>query len=45
MGYTGISQHMQTWRANRDRAATPLREPAPAAVTERLGDVAADLWG
>jgi chromosome segregation ATPase len=42
--YTDISAAMQLWRANRDRAATPLREPAPAAVTERLGDVAAELW-
>ena len=28
----------------RQAVAAPLREPAPAAFTERLGEIAADLW-
>ena len=43
--YTDISQHMQTWRARQQALAAPMREPAPAAVTERLGELAADLCG
>jgi chromosome segregation ATPase len=42
--YTDISQHMQTWRARQQAIATPTREPAPAAITERLKEVATDLW-
>jgi chromosome segregation ATPase len=42
--YTDISAAMQIWRANRLAAAAPIREPAPAAVAERLGDLGAEIW-
>lgn len=41
--YTDISAAMQAWRANRQAAALPIREPAPAAITERLGELAGEL--
>jgi chromosome segregation ATPase len=40
--YTDISQHMQVWRANRQ--AAPIREPAPAAIADRLGELAGEIW-
>lgn len=42
--FTTISEAMQLWKAQRQAVAAPLREPAPAAFTERLGEIAADLW-
>lgn len=42
--FTTISEAMQLWKAQRQTVTAPLREPAPAAVTERLGEIAADLW-
>lgn len=42
--YTDISAAMQLWRAQRQASAAPLREPAPAALTERLAGFAAELW-
>jgi len=42
--YTDISAAMQVWKANRQAAAAPIREPAPAAVTERLGELGGEIW-
>jgi chromosome segregation ATPase len=42
--YTDISAAMQIWKANRQAAAVPIREPAPAAVTERLGELGGEIW-
>jgi chromosome segregation ATPase len=42
--YTDISAAMQIWKANRQAAAAPIREPAPAAVTERLSELGGEIW-
>jgi chromosome segregation ATPase len=42
--YTDISAAMQIWKANRQAAAAPIREPAPAVVTERLGELGGEIW-
>jgi chromosome segregation ATPase len=36
---------MKSWKAAQQAAATPQREAAPAAVTERLEALAGDIWG
>lgn len=43
--FTTISEAMKSWKAARQAAATPQREVAPAAVTERLEALAGDIWG
>ena len=43
--FTTISEAMKSWKAARQAAATPMREVAPAAVTERLEALAGDIWG
>lgn len=43
--YTTISEAMKHWKAERQAATAPIREAAPAAVLERMGDLAADIWG
>ena len=35
---------MAQWRAHRADKSTPLREPAPPLVMERLAEVGADIW-
>jgi chromosome segregation ATPase len=40
--YTTISEAMQEWKAR--RGATPIREPAPAAVADRLAEFSGELW-
>lgn len=41
--FTTISEAMKSWKAAQ-QAAAPIREAAPAAVTERLGELAAEVW-
>jgi chromosome segregation ATPase len=41
--YTTISPALNEWKA-KQKAAASLREPAPAAVGERLAAVGADIW-
>ena len=43
--FTTISEAMKSWKAAQAAAAAPLREAAPAAVTERMGELAAEVWG
>lgn len=43
--FTTISEAMNEWRARKTSQATPMREPAPQAVTEKLAELAGDLWG
>jgi chromosome segregation ATPase len=42
--YTDISAAMQVWKANRQASAAPIREPAPTAVTDRLGELGGEIW-
>ena len=42
--FTTISEAMKGWKAAQAAAAAPLREAAPAAVTERMGELAAEVW-
>lgn len=42
--FTTISEAMKLWKANRVTNAVPIREAAPAAVSERLAEVAAEVW-
>ena len=43
--FTTISESMKAWKAAQQTAAAPMREAAPAAVTERMGELAAEVWG
>ena len=43
--FTTISEAMKAWKATQQAAAVPMREAAPAAVTERMGELAAEVWG
>ena len=43
--FTTISESMKAWKAAQRTAAAPMREAAPAAVTERMGELAAEVWG
>ncbi len=43
--FTTISEAMKSWKAAQQAAATPIREMAPAAVTERMGELAVEIWG
>ena len=43
--FTTISEAMKLWKAGRAAAsAAPVREAAPAAVSERLAEVASEVW-
>ena len=42
--YSTIGPVLREWKARQASAATTLREPAPAAVTERLGELGAEIW-
>lgn len=42
--YTDISAAMQSWRATQQASSTPIREPAPSAITDRLNSLGAELW-
>ena len=43
--FTTISEAMTDWWAGRALRDAPVREPAPAVVGERLGEVADEIWG
>jgi len=43
--FTTISEAMGEWRASKTAQAAPMREPAPQAVTDKLAELGADLWG
>jgi Plasmid replication region DNA-binding N-term len=43
--FTTISEAMKEWWAGRALREAPAREPAPAVVGERLGEVAGEIWG
>lgn len=42
--YTTISPALNEWKARQAAKATPLREPAPQAVADRLAEVGAEVW-
>jgi chromosome segregation ATPase len=42
--FTTISEAMTEWKANKAAKETPLREPAPPALAERLTEFGAELW-
>ncbi len=42
--FTTISEAMRVWKEARRAVAAPIREPAPAAVTERLDEVGSEIW-
>ena len=42
--FTTISEAMQDWRSSRNTPA-PLQEPAPEAISARLGEMAGEMWG
>jgi chromosome segregation ATPase len=42
--FTTISEAMAQWRAHKADKSTPLREPAPPLVLERLQEVGAEIW-
>lgn len=41
--FTTISEAMKAWKSAQQVAA-PIREAAPAAVTDRMGELAAEVW-
>ena len=42
--FTTISESMSEWRARRVARESPLREPAPSAVADRLAELGAEIW-
>ena len=42
--FTTISDGMTEWKARKAARETPLREPAPSMVAERLTELGAELW-
>lgn len=42
--FTTISEAMKGWKAAQAAAAAPLREAPPEAITERVSDIAGDIW-
>jgi chromosome segregation ATPase len=42
--YTDISAAMQSWRATQQASSTPIREPAPSAITDQLNALGSELW-
>ena len=42
--FTTISEGMTEWKARKAARETPLREPAPSMVAERLTELGAELW-
>ena len=43
--YTTIQEGMVEWRARRAAREAPVREPAPQAISDRLTELGAELWG
>lgn len=42
--YTTIQEAMTEWKTRKAAKEAPRREPVPQAVTERLGELGAELW-
>ncbi len=42
--FTTISEAMTEWKARKAAREAPARDPAPQAVTDRLGELGAELW-
>jgi chromosome segregation ATPase len=42
--FTTISEAMTEWKTHKAAKETPLREPAPLALAERLTEFGAELW-
>ena len=42
--FTTISDGMTEWKARKAAKETPLREPAPSAVADRLAELGSEIW-
>ena len=42
--FTTISEGMTDWKARKAAKETPLREPVPPAVADRLAELGAEVW-
>jgi len=42
--FTTISEGMSEWKARKAAKESPLREPAPCAVADRLAELGAEIW-
>ena len=42
--FTTISEAMKEWKASQQASATPIREPAPAAIADRMAAAASETW-
>ena len=42
--FTTISEGMTEWKARKAAKESPLREPAPSAVANRLAELGAEIW-
>lgn len=42
--FTTISEAMKAWKAAQQTATAPIREAAPTAITERMSELAAEIW-
>lgn len=42
--FTTISEGMTEWKARKAAKESPLREPAPPAVADRLAELGAEIW-
>ncbi len=42
--FTTISEGMTEWKARKAARETPLREPAPPAVADRLAELGTEIW-
>ena len=43
--FTTISEGMKAWKAAQQAAPAPMREAAPQAVSERMAELASEVWG
>lgn len=43
--FTTISEGMKAWKATQQTAPAPMREAAPQAVSERMAELASEVWG
>lgn len=42
--FTTISEAMNEWKARKTEKETPLRQPAPAAIADRLVEFGSEIW-
>ena len=42
--FTTISEAMKEWKASQQASATPIREPAPAAIADRMAAAVSETW-